>query len=594
MEFYNFIVNANNILNKIVWGLPMILLIVFTGIYMTVKTNFFQFKNRKHIFKETFFSIFTKKSVTKSKEKKSISQFQSLTTVLASTIGTGNIAGVSTAVAIGGPGAVFWMWISSIFGMMTIYSENVLGIYYRKKNNKGEWSGGPMYYLQEGLKEKKKLGKFSKILSSLFCVFCVFASFGIGNMAQVNSISSAAETSFNVSTLTTGIILAVCVGLVVVGGIKRIGKVTEKLVPFMALFYIVTTLVIFIVNFKQIPNVFYMIIYNAFNIKSIAGGVGGYVVVRALSVGLKRGIFSNEAGLGSSVMINSSSDIVEPVKQGMWGIFEAFFDTIVVCTLTAFVILSSSNNTMSMKDALNSVSLDTQYFTVSSEGESNNLISRDAHKMIVLADENAKEKDLGKPLKIRTIYGDKFDVFTAKNNSEYMYTNVMAIKGIPKKDKKGDIVKDENNNPVIKSVSIIPVNGVPLVNYAYSQIYGKGASKMLSVAIILFAFSTVLGWSFYGAKSIEYLFGTKSTILYKVLFIGFIIIGATMELQLVWDLSDTLNALMAIPNLIGVLSLSGVVIKITKNYTDRKKGKKNITPIISAYKDIQEEQQFKI
>ncbi|MEG1436735.1 MAG: alanine/glycine:cation symporter family protein, partial [Oscillospiraceae bacterium] len=553
--------------------------------------------------KETFISIFTKKSVTKTRDNKAITQFQSLSTALAATIGTGNIAGVATAIALGGPGAVFWMWISAFFGMMTNFSENVLGIYYRTKNDKGEWSGGPMYYIENGLKDKKCISKLAKPLSLTFAFFCVFASFGIGNMTQVNSISSALESNFNVPTLATGIILAILTSLVIVGGIKRIGKVTEKLVPLMALFYIVGASIIFFKNFRQIPYVFSSIFTNAFSFMSIGGGIGGYAIKRAVTMGLKRGVFSNEAGLGSTVMVNSASDVKEPVVQGMWGIFEVFFDTIIVCTLTAFILLSSTTDAVTMEKALSNVSTQTQYFQIyngtNATGEIA-LIDNVANESIMLSTKKTSQKDMGTPIKIKTKYGQEFTVDTIRNDkkseNEYIYTNIMAVKGIPKTDKNGNVVKDKNDNPIIKSVSITPVNGVPLVSYAFTQTFGSIGGKLLSIAILLFAYSTVIGWSYYGTKSMEYIFGTKSTIIYKILFVGVIIVGATMELQLAWDISDTLNAMMAIPNLIGVLLLSGVVIKITKNYTSRKlkKTPSNEKPMFSAYPDIQREQEEKL
>lgn len=239
------VTSVNSAVNGVVWGIPMLVLIIATGIYMTVRTGFFQITKIKHWANETFLAIFKKRSVTKTKEKKAISQFQALSTALAATIGTGNIAGVATAIAVGGPGAVFWMWLSAFFGMMTNYSENVLGIFYRKKNDHGEWSGGAMYYINEGLKDRKGFKHIAKPLAVLFSVFCVLASFGIGNMTQVNSISSAMKSNFNIPNIVTGIALAVIAALVIVGGIKRIASVTEKLVPFMALFYIVGCLVIF-------------------------------------------------------------------------------------------------------------------------------------------------------------------------------------------------------------------------------------------------------------------------------------------------------------------------------------------------------------
>ncbi|MBN2874665.1 MAG: alanine:cation symporter family protein [Spirochaetales bacterium] len=485
--FIQMVASVNGVINGVVWGVPMLVLIIGTGIYMTVRTGFFQVTRTKEVSNRTFFAIFNKKSVRKTNDKKAITQFQALSTALAATIGTGNIAGVATAISIGGPGAVFWMWVSAFFGMMTNYSENVLGIFYRKKNIKGEWTGGAMYYLQNGLKDKEGIAAFGKPLAVIFSVFAVLASFGIGNMTQVNSIASALHDSFGITHLATGIIIAILTSLVIIGGIKRIGQVTEKIVPFMAFAYIVGSLVILVINARQIPVVFGSIVQGAFGIQAVGGGISGALIKKAMTMGFKRGVFSNEAGLGSSVMVHSASDVKEPVVQGMWGIFEVFFDTIIVCTLTAFAVLSTG--------AL----------------------------------------DMG-------------------------------------------------------------VTGVPLVSAAFSHGFGSFAGKFISIAVLLFAFSTVLGWSFYGEKAMEYLFGTKSTIYYKAVFLVFIVIGATMKLALAWDISDTLNGLMAIPNLIGVLALSGTVIAITKDYTKRKilKTETSVEPMLSAYPDIQQEQLEKL
>lgn len=473
---------VNDRINGIVWGIPMLVLIISTGIYMTVRTNFFQVTKAKYVNEETFLAIFTKKSVTKTDDKKSISQFQALSTALAATIGTGNIAGVASAITIGGPGAVFWMWVSAFFGMMTNYSENVLGIFYRRKNVDNEWSGGAMYYIEHGLKDKAGFSHIAKPLAMIFALFCMLASFGIGNMTQVNSIAGALNVSFGIKPIVTGITIAVIASLVIVGGIKRIGQVTEKIVPFMALAYILGTVFILVNNYRQIPEVFSSIFTGAFGFDAVAGGISGALIKQAVTMGFKRGVFSNEAGLGSSVMVHSSSDVKEPVIQGMWGIFEVFFDTIIVCTLTAFTVLSTG----------------------------------------------ALETGL---------------------------------------------------------------SGVPLVSAAFSHGFGSIAGQFVSLAILLFAFSTVLGWSFYGTKATEYLFGTKFTIAYKVLFIIFIVVGSTMSLDLAWNISDTLNGLMAIPNLIGVLLLSGTVVNITKDYVKRniKNEKSKKEPLLSAYPEINKE-----
>ena len=579
---------VNDKINGVVWGVPMLILIVCTGIYMTIRTGVFQIRRAKEVSGKTIFAIFKNKSVTKSNDKKAISQFQALSTALAATIGTGNIAGVATALVAGGPGAVFWMWVSAFFGMMTKFSENVLGIYFRKKNEDGEWAGGPMYYLENGVKHKKVIGKIAKPLAVMFAIFCVLASFGIGNMAQINSISSSMKVSFNIPSIITGVVLAVIAGFVIVGGIQRIGKVTEKLVPFMALAYIIGALIIFFANFKQIPYVFGSIFTSAFSFNAALGGVAGSAVKLAVTMGFKRGVFSNEAGLGSSVLVNTSSNVKEPVVQGMWGIFEVFADTIVVCTLTAFVLLSSTVKTgdsNSLEEALSKISTKPQYVEL--------VNGEDYEGAIPLIDKNSAgvyENYDGEgeyeTFAVKTNDGKEFEIklakrYESKDDSDYVYTNIMEVVGV------------ENEDGEIDSVKFSQVNGVPLVTYAFSKQFGSFAGKFLSIAILLFAFSTVLGWSFYGTKAIEYLLGKKATVVYKVIFVLFIVVGATMTLDLAWELADTFNALMAIPNLIGVLSLSGLVVKITRNYVDRKITKKtpDAKPMLSVYPDIQEEQQ---
>ncbi|WP_026495336.1 alanine/glycine:cation symporter family protein [Butyrivibrio sp. WCD3002] len=480
--------NVNNAVNGFVWGLPMLILLVGTGILMTALTKLFQVTHFKHWVKNTIGGIFKDKHVTAhtGKEDTQISQFQSLCTALAATIGTGNIAGVAAAIVAGGPGAIFWMWIVAFFGMMTNFSENVLGIYYRRRNERNEWCGGAMYYLKDGLGAKKGCKQIGAILAVLFSVFCVLASFGIGNMSQINSIAVNMNSAFGVPFVASGLFLMIIAGLVIVGGLKRIAAVTERLVPFMAVIYLVGALIVFFANINQVGAVFTSIIKGAFGLKAVGGGIVGSGIAYALQWGMKRGVFSNEAGLGSSVMVHSSSNVREPVIQGMWGIFEVFADTIIVCTLTAFAVLSSG-----------------------------------------LVD-----------LETGTVLSDQ--VSTA------------------------------------------------LVAEAFSTIFGKAGSAFIAIAILFFAFSTVLGWSQYGSKGFEYLFGTKAIKFYQVVFVVFIFVGATMDLSLAWDLSDTFNGMMAIPNLIGVIALSGTVMKITQNYVDRKIKGKDVKPMLSAMEDIQE------
>lgn len=335
LNMLDLIAKINGAINGVVWGIPMLVLIIGTGIYLTVRTKFFQITHASHVIARTIGGVFKKgSSVTSSKEKASISQFQALCTALAATIGVGNIAGVAAAIAAGGPGAIFWMWLSAFFGMMTNYSENVLGIYYRRKNSHDEWCGGAMYYLRDGLGSKKGCAVLGKILAVLFSIFCVLASFGIGNMSQVNTISGNITSVFridaldriivvgsaeiNLYALIVGLLLMILAGLVIVGGIKRIAQVTEKFVPFMACAYILGALVVFFVNIGKIGEVFGAIFSFAFGFRAIGGAAIGLAVKNAVTWGFKRGVFSNEAGLGSSVMVHSASNVIEPVRQGMW------------------------------------------------------------------------------------------------------------------------------------------------------------------------------------------------------------------------------------------------------------------------------------
>lgn len=489
--FLKSVETINGAVNGFVWGIPMLILLVGTGVLMTVLTKAFQVTRFAHWMKNTVGGIFRDKSITAhtGKEDRSISQFQSLCTALAATIGTGNIAGVATAIASGGPGAIFWMWVVAVFGMMTNYAENVLGIFYRIKNENGQWSGGAMYYLREGLGSRKNCKTIGMVLAVLFSCFCVLASFGIGNMSQINSIASNMNNAFHIPPVVTGAVLLVLAALVIVGGLKRIAAVAEKLVPFMAIAYVLGALVIVFCNAGQIGAAFASIFKGAFAMKAVGGGIVGSGVKLAVTWGMKRGVFSNEAGLGSSVMVHSCSNVKEPVQQGMWGIFEVFADTIVVCTLTALALLTSG------------------------------LVDLNTGVILSGAEKSA------------------------------------------------------------------------LVAEAFSGTFGQAGTAFIAVAILLFAFSTVLGWSHYGATAFEYLFGTKATIAYKVVFVAFILVGATMKLDLAWDISDTFNGLMAIPNLIGVLSLSGVVYKITKNYIARTFRGSDVKPMYSAFEDIQAEQE---
>jgi len=479
---------ANDVVNGIVWGAPALVLLSFAGVLLTVLIRVFQLTHIPHWMRNTIGAVFLDKHVTRNTDEKSISQFQSLCTALAGTVGTGNIVGVAGAIMTGGPGAVFWMWIIAFFGMAVKYSENVLGIYYRRRNSDGEWSGGAMYYLRDGLGAFKGCQGLGKVLAWLFALFCLIASFGIGNMTQVNSISGNLAVSFGIPTWVTGIIVVILVGLVVVGGLRRIASVTEKIVPFMVILYVIGSIIILFTHIDRIGAVFAAIFKGAFAMKAAGGGIVGYGIKLAIEQGMKRGVFSNEAGLGSSVMVHANADVKEPVKQGMWGIFEVFADTIVVCTLTAFTVLSS------------------------------------------------------------------------------------------------DLI-DLSTGAVVESWNGITLTKANLVNTAFAMRFGFLGSAFIAISITLFAFSTVLGWVHYGTKSTEYLLGEKNTIPYRVLYVLLTFGGAVMGDNLAWNLADTFNGLMMIPNLIGVIALSGTVARITKNYLDRNFHGSMAKPMLSAFAD---------
>jgi len=530
-----------------VWGLPTLFLIVITGIGMSRGNRFFQFRHFSHWMKNTIGTLVGKRETKSKSDIREISGFQAVCSALASTIGTGNISGVAMAIATGGPGAVFWMWVSALFGMMTSYSEIVLGMHYRTKDISGRWCGGPMYYLRDGLGKRKGMRYVGKILAVMFCIFCIFASFGMGNMTQVNSISKIIRSDYGVSSLYTGIFIACISSFIIFGGIKRIGAIMEKFVPAMSVFYIACTLMIFLMNFKSIPYVFTSIFKNAFSTRSILGGAGGLAIKQSISLGFKRGIFSNEAGLGSGVIMHASSDTKEPVIQGMWGIFSVFTDTIVICTLTAFVILSTTCRPVTISKGLENVSDNTTYVSVKD----------DVKGEIPLADTVAN------PIFVKSKKGE---MLFKPSDTNYTYTNIMALKGL-REDKNGNITTDKNV-PVTRVV-LEEVEGASLVAYAFGLKLGKWSEKLLSVSIILFAFSTVIGWSYYGEKAWEFLFGSSFSAIYKMLYIFCIVLGSVMSLKTVWEISDIFNGLMSVPNLIGLIGCSSVVFKITDEYVKR-------------------------
>lgn len=439
-------------ISGIIWGPVMLTLLVGTGVYLMVGLNFMPLRKIVHGFSLLW------KGRAETREQGDISPFNALMTALSATVGTGNIAGVATAIALGGPGAIFWMWMTALVGMATKYAEAVLAVKYREKDSRGRYQGGPMYYIKNGLGEKWRW------LAFLFALFGTFAAFGIGNTIQANSVAAAVTANLSIPAWVTGIVLAVFTALVLIGGIKRIGTIAGKLVPVMAIAYVLSALLIIAIEAHQVPAVLTTIVSDAFTGTAAAGGFAGATIMLAIRYGVARGVFSNEAGLGTAPIAHAAAKTADPVQQGIIGMLGTFIDTIVICTMTALVIL-----------------LTTGWASV--------------------------DPDTGKQ-----------------------------------------------------------ISGAALTSMAFGNGLPAVGQYIVTFGIILFAYTTLLGWSFYGERCAEYLFGVRIIIVYRVLWIAVIPVGAMAELNPLWLLADVMNGLMAIPNLIALLFLSPVVFKVTKSY----------------------------
>ena len=440
----------NTAINNVVWGPVMLTLLIGAGLFLSLRTKFLQFGKFGYMLKNTILGLFSKNQ--HQKDESGVSPFQAVATAMAGTIGTGSIAGLATAIVSGGPGAVFWMWISALLGMVTKYSEILLSIKYREKNEKGQWVGGPMYYIRNGLN--------LKWLAALFAIFAMCACLGTGNATQSNSIAVALESTLGINTYITGIVLTVIAAAVILGGMRRIASVNEKLVPFMAIFYVVCAVVALIFNIEKVPAAFALIFREAFNFKAAAGGVAGYGIMLAMHYGFSRGVFSNEAGLGSAPIAHAASSTKSPVQQGLWGMFEVFFTTIVICTLSALIILTTGI----------------------------------------------------------------WETGT--------------------------------------------VSGSALSIASFNAILPNVGGIIVTLATVFFALSTILGWAYYGEVSIEYLShnSKRAVYIYRCCYVAFVFIGAVGNLDLIWSISETMNGLMAIPNLIGIIGLSKVIKKVTQDH----------------------------
>lgn len=449
--------SVNGVLNSFAWGPVMLLLLVGTGIYLSIRTGFVQAGRFGYVMRNTLGTLFNGK---KKDHGSNLSPFQAVSTALAGTVGTGNIAGVTGAIFVGGPGAVFWMWVSAFFGMCTKYAEIALAMKYRVKDENGVYHGGPMYYIENGL------GKSWKWLAVIFAVLGGLASFGIGNIAQSTEIAGALENLFGMNKLVSGILLAILVGIVLIGGVKRIGQVTSYLVPFMSIFYILAGILVIVLRITQIPAVLWLIIRSAFSFKAVGGGLFGYAILLAMRQGFARGVFSNEAGLGSAPIAHAASSTEEPGDQAIWGIFEVFFDTIVICTITALAVLLSG-----VLDAPGGL-----------------------------------------------------DAFGSK--------------------------------------------GVAAAEAFNAILPGTIGGTIIQISLLFFALSTILSWGYYGSSCWGYLTKDNKVVrlVFQLVFVLMCIVGSLGSGTLMWDIADTLNGLMAIPNLIALLLLSSTVAKLTKEY----------------------------
>lgn len=560
MDFHGNVVAS---VNGIIWGVPMVAALIAAGGWFSVRTGFFQLRHIPMWLGSTL-------KPRRSGEEGALTPLQAMTSALAATLGNGNIAGVAVALTMGGAGSVFWMWISAILGMMTGYAENVLGAVYRRRTDNG-MQGGAMYYIRDGLARRRFVGRLAKPLSSVFAAACILSAFGTGNLVQVNSAAQVMKSGFGVPQWVTGAALAVCIGFITLGG-RRSGKsgtmgraasVTSGLVPLMSAFYIAGAVFILAANITRLPDMLGMIFRSAFGLEAAAGGVNGYMVKQAVSMGFRRGVFSNEAGLGTSVTAHSCSGEKEPCVMGMWSIFEVFFDTLVMCSLTAFVLLASPCRAVTAQEAFNTVSLEPQYFRLTDEG---GLLCGGTPILTVGS---------GRECSFLTIYGDSFTQRLSEGGSSY--SNVMKLTGVQSRDGTGALIFSDEacECPEISGVLLEEVTGAELVTLAFSSVFGGAAGKLLSVAAVLFALSTLTGRSGFGAGAAVFLFGERARLPFLVIFTAFTAVGAVADISAAWGAADLFNGIMAAVNLPVVLFLSGTVMREHRRFTAERRAAKH-------------------
>ncbi|MGN0415425.1 MAG: alanine/glycine:cation symporter family protein [Agathobacter sp.] len=558
-------------IDDFVWGPVMLVLLVGTGIFLTIRTRALCWRNLPYALK----SVLSKEARQK-KGEGDVSPFSALTTALAATIGTGNIVGVATAMVSGGPGALVWMWISAAFGLTSKFSECMLAIKYREVNEKGEMSGGPMYTMKKGFKNKK----LGATLGWFFALFAVIASFGIGNLTQGNSISSALNATFGVPTWITGIIITILAMLIILGGIKSISKVSQVVVPVMALFYIVAGIIIILGNIRNIPAGVAMIFKMAFSVQAVGGGLCGSLVasmMNAMRFGVARGVFSNEAGMGSAAITAAAASTNDPVRQGYINMTGTFWDTIVVCTITGLCIASSGVLGTTDTSATGTYAYEAEAET---GADSQLTLSLDdgktvSNKIYIVSgfgyDKTAQAQTMDLAL------GKEKLSLTREGRTEGAVDSTNPELAGTWKDKSGNEYIFSGDGKLEYRELVV---GSALTIAAFKTILGTPGAWLVCIAIALFAFSTILGWEYHGEKAFEYLFNThKYNIVYRVIFSLVVYLGATTTLKIAWNFSDIANALMAIPNLICMIALSGVIVEEMNRYQDvikkEKAAKKN-------------------
>lgn len=551
-----------SLVDDFVWGPVMLVLLVGTGIFLTIRTGFLPWRNLPYALKSTL----SKEARTKSRGEGDVSPFSALTTALAATIGTGNIVGVATAMVSGGPGALVWMWISACFGLTSKFSECMLAIKYREVNEKGEMSGGPMYTMKKAFKHKK----FGSILGWLFAFFAVIASFGIGNMTQANSIASALNETFHIPISVVGIIITVCALLIIVGGIKSISKVSSVVVPVMAIFYVVCGVVVIIGNISNLPSGMATIFSMAFSWKAVSGGALGTIVsslMGAMRYGVARGVFSNEAGMGSAAITAAAATTDNPVRQGYINMTGTFWDTIVVCTITGLAIASSGVLGMTAESMVGTYEISNSQLVI--EAKQGNKVITGQYDIATDGENEITLKD-GQTMLVLTPYDGDADRIASGVSQAQIGED--TIRGTWQGDDK-NIYNFGTDGSFIRDDLVV---GSSLTILAFKTVLGSAGGWLVAIGITLFAFSTILGWEYHGEKAFEYILGThKYNMIYRVIFSLVAYIGATQTLDLVWNLSDIANALMAIPNLICLLLLSGEIARDMKEFQNVIKAEKN-------------------